>query len=66
MNDLWTHIALFAAISLVIVALGAFYSESTDAGALKSIPRRFAAFLLGCAVLAAIMLLLEHTLASVS
>lgn len=59
------HVALFLVVAIAIVAMGAFYSEADDRRALRSVPRRLLVFLFGCAVLVAIMLLLEHTVASV-
>ena len=64
MNDLGVHFALFLAISVAIVTLGAFYSEPDDAKALRSVPRRLAVFAIGCAVLAGIVLACEHTFAA--
>jgi hypothetical protein len=63
MNDLPTHLVLFAAIALAITGVGALYAERDDAKALASLPRRFVVFFVGCALVAAIMLLLEHTFA---
>jgi hypothetical protein len=63
-SDLLVHLVLFVGISIAIVTLGAFYSEPDDAKALRSLPRRLAAFVIGCAVLAAVMLICEHTFAS--
>jgi predicted neutral ceramidase superfamily lipid hydrolase len=63
-NDLVVHLLLFGVISVAIVTLGAFYSEPDDAKALRSLPRRLAAFVIGCTVLAAIVLVCEHTFAS--
>jgi len=63
-NDLLIHLALFLAISIAIVTLGAFYSEPDDARALRSLPRRLATFVIGCVVLAVVMLVCEHTFAS--
>lgn len=65
MNDVGTHLVLFAIVSFVIVTIGAFYAERDDAAAFRSLPRRYAMFVLGCAVLTAVMLVCEHTLASV-
>ena len=65
MIDIGTHLVLFAIVSFVIVTIGAFYSERDDAAAFKSLPRRYTMFVIGCAVLTAVMLLCEHTLASV-
>ena len=64
MNDLVVHLLLFGVLSVAIVTLGAFYSEPDDAKALRSLPRRLAAFVIGCTVLAAIVLVCEHTFAS--
>jgi hypothetical protein len=66
MNDLLVHLLLFLAISIAIVTLGAFYSEPDDARALRSLPRRFATFAIGCTVLAVVMLICEHTFAALS
>jgi hypothetical protein len=65
-NDLGTHIALFLAIAVAIVALGTFYSEADDARALRSFPKRFLTFVLGCGVVVAVMLICEHTFASIN
>jgi hypothetical protein len=62
-NDLPTHFALFAAITLAITGVGALYAERDDAKAFRSLPRRFVVFFLGCALVAAIMLFVEHTFA---
>jgi hypothetical protein len=64
-NDLWIHVALFLAISVAIVVLGAFYAEADDAKALRSLPRRLLNFAVGCAIVAAVMLICEHTFASI-
>lgn len=60
------HIALFAAVVLVIVTVHAFYSSPDDAAALRVLPLRFAKFFFWCAVVAGVMLAIEHTLASVN
>lgn len=65
MTDLLIHLGLFSIAALVIVTLGAFYAEPDDAKALRSLPRRFFTFMLGCGLLAAVMLICEHTFASV-
>lgn len=59
------HIALFAAVVLVIVTVHAFYSTPDDKVALRALPLRFAKFFFWCAVVAGVMLAAEHTLASV-
>jgi len=65
-NDLGTHILLFTIISLAIVTCGAIYGEPDDARALRTVPRRFLWFVGGCGILALIVLVIEHTFASVS
>lgn len=65
MKDLPVHIALFAVISLAIVTTAAFYAHSSDREALASVPRRFAVFVVGCALLAVVMLAVEYLFAGV-
>ncbi len=65
MIDPVVHLALFAAIGIGIVALAAFYSEPEDAQARPLLPRRFVVFVLGCCVLALVVVIAEHTVASV-
>lgn len=65
MNDLGLHLLLFAVIGLGIVASAAFYSEPDDRKALASIPRRFLVFVIGCGILAAILLVAQLTVARV-
>jgi len=64
MNDLFVHLGLLALISLAIVTLGAFFGNPEDSDALKQLPRRFGVFLLGCAAVVVIMMLIERTGAS--
>ena len=64
MSDLPVHLLLFLAISIAIVTLGAFYGEPDDARALRSVPRRLLVFVVGCAILAGVVLVCEHTFAS--
>lgn len=66
MNDLGVHLALFLFMSVAIVAFGVMFSEPDDAAALRSFPKRWMWFVAGCALLVAVMLVVEHTLASVS
>ena len=65
MNDLPTHLALFAVAALVIVGVSAAFSEMEDGAALRLVPRRLLYFVVGCATLTGVMLVLEHTVASV-
>ena len=66
MNDLGIHILLFAITGFVIVVLSSLFSESDDSAAFKTIPRRLMYFFAGCAGVAAVMLLAEHTVASIN
>jgi hypothetical protein len=63
--SLLVHCALFLVVSVAIVVLGSFFSDADDARALHSLPRRLAVFLGGCVLLALIVLVLEHTFATV-
>lgn len=65
MNDVLVHLGLFALIGAGIVTLAAFYTEADDAKALRGWPRRFAVFVVGCGILAALLIAAEHTVASV-
>ena len=65
MTDLFNHLLLFAAISIVIVLMSAFFSDLEDGPALKSFPKRFLFFIVGCGILTGLMLIAESTLASV-
>ncbi|MFN0241417.1 MAG: hypothetical protein ACKVWV_00835 [Planctomycetota bacterium] len=66
MKDLPVHLLLFVYIGFAIVAMGAMYADMDDRAALRSLPRRLVWFFGGCAIVAAILLALEHTVASVS
>lgn len=65
MKDIGVHLLLFVVVGLAIVVLNAVYAEPDDGRALRSLPRRFLWFAGGCALLAAILIVLEHTLAAV-
>ena len=64
MNDLGVHLGLLVLISLAIVTLGAFFNHREDGDAVKDLPKRYAVFLIGCAIVALIMFVIEHTGAS--
>lgn len=66
MNDLVVHLVLFTVLSAVIVLMSAFFSETDDAKALRSFPKRLIVFFVGCGILTGVLLLCEHTLASVN
>lgn len=65
MNDLGVHVLLFLVVASVIVLCGAFFSETEDAAAFRLLPKRLAWLVGGCAVLAAILIALEHTFARI-
>ena len=65
MSVFWSHVILFLALSFAIVVMGAFYAEPEDAPALRSVPRRYAVFVVACAIVAGVMLALEYVFASV-
>jgi hypothetical protein len=64
-KDLPIHLALFALVSAAIALLGAFYTQPEDGAALRSLPRRLLVFFLGCGILGLVLLVMEHTFASV-
>jgi len=66
LNDLGVHILLFVITGIVIVVISAMYSEPDDGRMFRMVPKRLLYFFGGCAAVALVMLLLEHTLASVS
>ena len=65
MNDLPFHICLFVIVGLAIVSLGSFFGDTADEPALRNIPRRLVVFFVGCGLVAAVLLVIEHTVASV-
>ena len=65
MDDLGFHIALFLATAAVVVATSCMFSEPEDGAALKAFPVRYFKFLVGSAVVLVLMLVFEHTFASV-
>jgi len=64
-SDLFVHLLLFLVAALAIVGMGSCYADAEDGPAFRNFPRRFVVFVVGCGVLALIMLALEHTVASV-
>lgn len=59
------HLLLFLCIAGPIVVLSAFYADAEDGPALRSVPKRAVHFVLGCTLLAAILLACEHVFGSV-
>lgn len=66
MNDLGFHIGLFLFSTLVIVAVSCMFTEADDQKAIKLFPRRYLTFVLVSTVVVVVMLVVEHTFASVS
>jgi hypothetical protein len=64
-RDLGFHLVLFVVLGIAIVTLSAFFAEPEDGRALRSVPRRLLVLLIGCTILAGLMLIAEHTVASV-
>ena len=64
--SIWAHIGFFLLLSLPIVVMGAFYSEAEDGPALRSVPRRYAVFVLACVGVAGFMLLCERLFVSIA
>ncbi len=64
--DIGMHLLLFSLVSIGIVLMGAFFAHPEDGAALRGVPKRLLVFFVGCGLLAALMLLAEHTVASVS
>ncbi len=65
MNDLPLHLLLFVVAGSIIVVIGAMFAEPEDDRMLKSLPRRLVTFFLGCAAVLVVMLICEHTFASI-
>ncbi|MCC7015563.1 MAG: hypothetical protein IT454_23595 [Planctomycetes bacterium] len=66
MNDIVQHLLLFLAVGVAIVTLGAFYTDALDQRAFRALPKRLVTFFGGCLLLVAILLICEHTFASLS
>jgi hypothetical protein len=56
--ELLRHLLLFALVSFAIVLLGTFHAEADDRPALRALPRRSLTFLVGCGILALLVVLL--------
>ena len=65
MTGIAIHILLFLLASVAIVGLGSCYADAADEPALRNFPRRYVMFVAGCSLLALVMIVLEHTVASV-
>lgn len=65
MKDLPIHILLFLLTGAVIVVVSTMFAEPEDEAMLKALPRRLLTFFLGCGAVVVVMLICEHTFASV-
>lgn len=65
MNDIGFHLLLFVAASTIIVMVSCMFTEADDQRALRSFPGRWLKFLGGCGLVAVLMLVAEHTFASI-
>jgi preprotein translocase subunit Sec61beta len=65
MDDLGLHIALFLLSAMVIVAVTCMYTEAEDGKAIRLFPRRYATFVLASAAIVVVMIVVQHTMASV-
>ncbi len=66
MKDYLMHGGLFLFAGTVIVAISCMFADADDSKAIKAFPRRWFTFFGGCILVILIMLLFEHTLASVN
>jgi len=60
------HLLLFFIAGTIIVVIGAMFAEQDDRAMLKSLRKRWVHFFLGCLAVVVVMLICEHTLASVN
>lgn len=65
MNDLGLHLFLFLLSGTIIVAISCMFTEAADDAALRSFPKRWLSFFGGCTLVAVLMLVAEHTFASI-
>ncbi len=65
MNDLGFHIGLFLVAGTIIVIISCMFTEADDQAAIQSFPRRWITFFGGCALVTVLMLIAEHTFASI-
>ncbi len=65
MKDILIHGSLFLFVSMVIVAISCMFADSDDRLAARAFPRRLLGFIGGCLAVMLLMLLFEHTMASV-
>lgn len=66
MIDPVKHVILFLAVVVVIVTVHGFFFSTDDEKTLRGMPRRLAKFVFWCGIVVALMLVAEHTVASVS
>jgi cell division protein FtsW (lipid II flippase) len=59
------HLLLFLLAGAIVVVVSAMFAEPDDADMVKALPRRLLTFFLGCTAVIVVMLICEHTFASV-
>lgn len=65
MKDWPIHLLMFLVAGAIIVVISAMFSEPDDAKMVKGLPRRLLTFFLGCGAVVVVMLVCEHTFASI-
>lgn len=65
MNDLPFHILLFLVSGGVIVLLSAMFNSPGDREAIAALPRKYLWFVVGCTIVAGVMLMIGYTFASI-
>jgi hypothetical protein len=59
------HGVLFLAVALAIVLVHGFFFTTDDKVALRTVPIRLGRFVFWCAVVAGVLIVAEHTVASI-
>ncbi|MEX1025947.1 MAG: hypothetical protein WD226_12810 [Planctomycetota bacterium] len=63
--NLAAHLFFFLVLAFAIVLMSAFYAEADDNAAWKSVPKRYAVFVLSCAGITVVMLTSQWLFAGV-
>lgn len=66
MKDIGLHLLLLILAGTAITVVTTLFAEPDDGEALRALPRRWLKFFLTTAAVIAVMLLLEHTVATVN
>lgn len=65
MKDIGLHLVLLFLAGTAIVVVTTLFAEPDDQEALRAFPRRWLKFFVTTAIVVAVMLLIEHTVATV-